>query len=184
MMKIAYGRLIASKETDEYLLNLCKELGLKDIQKEFHITCLYTPGTEETLEKLIAREVSDLGVQLPVKAKFKSFRLFGNTLVLELECKEATGIFNQLKLRGAKWKHKEFIVHCSLSYNCDKIPDERISIKELVFDDYKAEYSNDDISKDDIIREHTVQKEQKLYSLNDYFIQKINEKYQDYNFGY
>jgi len=30
-MKIAYGRLIASKETDEYLLNLCKELGLKDI---------------------------------------------------------------------------------------------------------------------------------------------------------
>jgi hypothetical protein len=30
-MKIAYGRLIASKETDEYLFNLCKELGLKDI---------------------------------------------------------------------------------------------------------------------------------------------------------
>ena len=103
-MKIAYGRLIASKETDEYLLNLCKKLNLKDIQKEFHITCLYTPGTEETLEKLIAREASDLGVQLPVKAKFKSFRLFGNTLVLELECKEATEIFNQLKLRGAKWK--------------------------------------------------------------------------------
>lgn len=181
-MKIAYGRLIASKETDEYLFNLCKELGLKDIQKEFHITCLYTPGTEETLEKLIAREASDLGVQLPVKAKFKQFRIFGNTLAMELECKEAKEIFNQLKLRGAKWKHKEFIVHCSLSYNCDKIPDKRISIKELVFDDYKAEYQNDDISKDSIIREQKFCKE--LVQLNDYFIYKLNEKYQDYNFAY
>lgn len=181
-MKIAYGRLIASKENDEYLFNLCKELGLKDIQKEFHITCLYTPGTEETLEKLIAREASDLGVQLPVKAKFKQFRIFGNTLVMELECKEAKEIFNQLKLRGAKWKHKEFIVHCSLSYNCDKIPDKRISIKELVFDDYKAEYQNDDISKDSIIREQKFCKE--LVQLNDYFIYKLNEKYQDYNFVY
>ena len=181
-MKIAYGRLIASKETDEYLLNLCKELNLKDIQKEFHITCLYTPGTEETLKKLISKEVSDLGVQLPVKAKFKQFRIFGNTLVMELECKEAEEIFNQLVLRGAKWKHKEFIVHCSLSYNCDKIQDQKVNIKELVFDDYKAEYSNDDISKTDIIREQKFHKE--LVQLNDYFMYKLNEKYLDYHKGY
>lgn len=179
-MKIAYGRLIASKETEEYLLSLCKSLELSDIQNEFHITCLYSPGDQETLEKLIAREASDLGVQLPVTAKFKQFRFFGNTLVMELLCKEAEEIFNQLKLRGAKWKHKEFVVHCSLSYNCDKIPKTKINIPELVFDDYKAEYSTDNISKDKIIREDN----KNLFQLNDYFNQKLNEKYQDYYKGY
>ena len=101
---------------------------------------------------------------------------------MELECKEATEIFNQLKLRGAKWKHKEFIVHCSLSYNCDKIPDQKVNIKELIFDAYKAEYQNDDISKDSIIREQKFCKE--FVQLNDYFMYKLNEKYQDYYKGY
>lgn len=181
-MKIAYGRLIAQKETEEYLLRVCKSLGLTDIQKEFHITCLYSKGDDDTLEKLISREAQDLGVQLPVKAKFKQFRVFGNTLVMELECKEATEIFNQLKLRGAEWKHKEFIAHCSLSYNFnDKQPPRvRLYVPDLIFDDYKAEYQTDDLDTSDIIREQ----KQNLNSLMDYFNYQLEEKYHDYNKGY